>query len=440
MKKCIIALSFFIIHCKVLAADLSQLLLNLEIKGLELIVSQVDESRFSSSGGHAFLRIITDNYYDDIGISFAPIISEELNWSNLPDLFTGKYPNIMSVDRFTNMWKKSILNEKRNLERYPLNLSSDELNKLIRVLIDWQYNANKIGDYKLLSNNCVVLIHRLFFESKIVKKENAPITPKDLTNFLYQNSLSLFPSSLISSYKSVSSIVAQLLDLNSEDLEHIENWPIDSKQRIDNYLNSLANEQDKELFTKRFLYLFSHIPLDIRKNLSSRYNYKTQSLVSFEDLFSLFSVLRFGHKNKFDTEAFILYFTSLDKEQKLAYLLFYHKYQKLYAKQYPELHRYFAGIIEYKLIRKFNSKETRKFKIISNSKKQVFLAFCQKQTCRRIERRFSLGIDSLIAKSVSTNIYDSEVLALENSLLYIQALGNSNFHLYQISIINDSHR
>lgn len=436
MKKCIFALPLFFLAFNLHAADLSKILHNVNVKGVELIVSQVDESRVSSAGGHAFLRIVTENYFDDIGVSFAPLLVDEINWSSLPHLLTGKYPNLMSVDRFTTMWKKSIQFEKRDLERYPLNLNREQIKNLLQVLLHWQKNPSKIGDYKLLTNNCVVLLHLLLFESGIVSDQNGPITPNDFKSFLYKHSLSVFPSSIISAHKSLHQIIKQVLNVNPDELDEISTWPSDSEQRINAYLHSLKNESEREFFAKKFLYLFSVMPLDMRKNLSSRYNYKKYSKISFEDLFSLSSILRLDPINSLDSSALIKYISSLNKEQELEYFLLYHKYKNYYSTHLAQLAAYFENKIEVQSLRFFVSPETKKFKLFTNSEQQVYLGFCQKQTCKRIEKRLSLKITATVLDHKSNSLFGSEVLRLKDGLVYIRSLENSHFQVFQVSYKN----
>ncbi len=423
-----------LLSLSVFASEVSRLLEAKNYRGIEIIINQSDDNSLGSSGGHAFIRIVTDQYYNDVGVSFAADVKgQEIGWGIMPGLISGEYSSVMQIDPFTKMWENYIKVEKRGMQRYALQLSIAQVESVLLILNKWESNRTLLGDYKLLSSNCVVLIYRLLQEAKIISKQNAPVTPFELEQFIYRNKLSLFPSTEVSFYNEELQALFSLLNRSAEDLQTTRNWPVNSFELIQNYLNAHIDNRNQELFVKKILFLFEFMPLSLRKDLVRIYNYRSNSKFSFEDVFELNSLIRFLNSgSRLDFKYFKTYFENLSLQKQLEYFLLYQRNRKDYDLLYPDIAKFLEDQSKISKINEFKIITKSKIRMLSSHKSNIYLAICGADSCKYTSKRFLLNYSAQQPNQRSRSLYNTQVLDLESSLLYIQQTDSITYSVYSI--------
>lgn len=162
------------------------------IVGIEVIIAD-RSSNIASRFGHALLRFVGKDgvWTNDFVVSFGAL--PETEKLSLIKGFFGGYkilPEIMTMHEY---WQKYAISEKRDLRRFALNLTPDQLDQFLIVAFDYIKNPQKLNNYTFAKNNCVGVISKLLIESNLTVNNNQAIVPTMVQSWLKKNKLTFMP-------------------------------------------------------------------------------------------------------------------------------------------------------------------------------------------------------------------------------------------------------
>jgi len=204
-----------------------------EIIGTELIIAGPSAIRLESTFGHALIRFVDNDEdpYNDITLAFVADVPTP-STSVLKGVFGG-YDVIVDVQSFGLFLSLYTYGEGRYLERYPLDLSSEQIQKLGGSIVN-SYNTGtdifskdlKRSRYSFFRKNCSTLLAAFLSRhlSIQVRNLNWPLAPDLLPRFTQFMGIQSSPPIRIHSSYSILSQMAHELKVNTDDLLH-NRWP-----------------------------------------------------------------------------------------------------------------------------------------------------------------------------------------------------------------------
>ena len=164
-----------------------------KVVGVELIIAGRSLT-LASSFGHAMIRFIYKDAQstDNTIVSFVARPEDEIfsTWKAATSKYTF-IPEIMSVQ---DIWIKYNENQNRDLTRYALDLSPEQLSQFIDVSTLYIQNPERLKGYNFFKNNCMVAISKILIEAGLTKKEKKAIFPNKAHKWLKKNNLISLPA------------------------------------------------------------------------------------------------------------------------------------------------------------------------------------------------------------------------------------------------------
>jgi hypothetical protein len=204
-----------------------------EIIGMELIIAGPSAIRIESTFGHALLRFIDNDPdpYNDVTLAFVADVPTP-STSIFKGVY-GSYKVIADVQSFGLFLSLYTYGEGRYLERYPLDLSSEQIQKIGWTIVNsfksgtdiFSKNLNR-SHYSFFKSNCSTLLAAFlsYHLSIQVKSLNWPLAPDLLPRFTQFMGIQSSPAIRILSSYDILSQMAKKLEVKTEDLLH-NKWP-----------------------------------------------------------------------------------------------------------------------------------------------------------------------------------------------------------------------
>ncbi len=174
-----------------------------KIIGVEVIITGRSLT-LASSFGHALLRFVYKDALstDQSIISFLARPEEEIfsTWKAA----TSKYRFIPEVMSLQEAWTNYYENQNRDLTRYVLDLSPDQLNQFIEVSFDYIQNPDQLKGYNFFRNNCIGAISKILIEAELTKTQKQAIFPNNAHKWLKKNNLTSLPGIKMTSSEVIS--------------------------------------------------------------------------------------------------------------------------------------------------------------------------------------------------------------------------------------------
>ena len=190
-----------------------------QITGVEIIVAD-RSNNVASRFGHALLRFIDrDGYWaNDLVISFGALSDTE-KLSLVKGIFGG-YPILPEVMTLHEYWGRYTQEESRDLRRYVLNLTPDQLDAFLDVTFKYVKNPEKLKNYTFTKNNCVGVISKFLIEADLTVDDKQAIVPTRVHKWLQKNKLTLYPELTMKNPSLLEKKIAekQLSEMSSEEL------------------------------------------------------------------------------------------------------------------------------------------------------------------------------------------------------------------------------
>lgn len=163
-----------------------------KIVGIEIIIAD-QANGLASRFGHALLRFVDKDglWANDAVVSFGAL-SEEETYSLWKGVFGG-YPILPQVMNLHEYWTQYTKTERRDLKRYVLNLSPEQLEQFIDVSFKYIQAPEKLKNYTFTKNNCVGVISKFLIEAGLTVDSKQAIIPSNVHNWLRKNNLTVFP-------------------------------------------------------------------------------------------------------------------------------------------------------------------------------------------------------------------------------------------------------
>jgi len=236
-----------------------------EIQGVELIVASSTNRALYSRFGHAMLRFIDrdDDPLNDLMLSFVALIDEPQ--ISLRKGILGGYRILPLVKTTGDFWVQYVRDENRPLERWVIPTTEKERRELVESL----ENLVEEGDskkYSFFKNNCSRLLTEFLEFAGLPSVGHLPRIPTHIPGFLDQNLLNPYPKVLVRSVTPLLEKAAKALDVSLIDLKEGEHWPEDAASLLESTFSPF------ELLT--LLNELTFMPLSVREELVSRYNFK----------------------------------------------------------------------------------------------------------------------------------------------------------------------
>ncbi len=128
----------------------------LNAQGLSLIFASYYPENPASAFGHLFLKVNQDplgkNSQLDYVINFAAMTEQDGGLMYAMKGLLGGYKGFYSIEKYYQKIQEYEFVEARDLWEYPLNLNSDEINRVINHL--WELTYSAYFDYYFLDENC----------------------------------------------------------------------------------------------------------------------------------------------------------------------------------------------------------------------------------------------------------------------------------------------
>lgn len=193
------------------------------IVGVEIIIAD-EANNLASRFGHALLRFVDKDghWANDAVVSFGAL-SEEETYSVWKGIFGGYsiLPQVMNLHEYWTQYTKT---EKRDLKRYILNLSPEQLDKFLDVSFNYVLNPDRLKSYTFTKNNCVGVISKFLIEAGLTVDDKQAIVPNNVHKWLKRNELTVFPEFTMKNPAALEEKLAQqnVNELSSDKL--IENF------------------------------------------------------------------------------------------------------------------------------------------------------------------------------------------------------------------------
>jgi hypothetical protein len=178
-------------------AELEDWLKGLNPESISLIFASYYPNNPASIFGHTFLKINTsaENKISDYAVNYLAITSETnglmFGLKGLFGMYRGQFsimPYFLKVNEYNH-------SESRDLFEYPLTLTKDEIDTLLRHV--WELENNGFFDYYFVDDNCSYFLMRILDvarpELKLSKKFPLEVIPAETVKAVNKSGLSLPP-------------------------------------------------------------------------------------------------------------------------------------------------------------------------------------------------------------------------------------------------------
>lgn len=190
------------------------------IKGLEIIIADRTDQA-ASRFGHGLLRLVDDDntWVNDPVISFSALSYKE-HYSLRKSIFGG-YSVLPQLMTFYEFWGMYTEKEERDLKRFVINLSAEDLDKFLDKLFFYLKNPDLLDDYTFLSNNCIGVITKIFVEAGLTKNKKIAKIPTSVHKWITSNDLSHYPELTMKNYSSLNKRIESfnLSEMSNQELQ-----------------------------------------------------------------------------------------------------------------------------------------------------------------------------------------------------------------------------
>lgn len=258
------------------------------IVGVEIIIAD-EANNLASRFGHALLRFVDKDglWANDAVVSFGAL-SEEENYSIWKGIFGG-YPFLPQVMNLHEYWTQYTKTEKRDLKRYVLNLSPDQLDKFLNISFDYILHPEKLKNYTFTKNNCVGVVSKFLIEAGLTVDDKQAIVPNNVHKWLKRNSLTVFPVFTMKNPAALEKRIAEtdLNEISADEL--VKNFNDSELSYI--YLNKT------DLSFEHFLFLSEYLPKK-KVDIDDAFSFTDISLDLYDRCQSLVCFRRFNEAEK----------------------------------------------------------------------------------------------------------------------------------------------